>query len=1372
MFKRLSRAAFAAALLAGVVPATMAQENVCSLSGGTFNCTVSSQDDLEAALLAIQNNDNEAVEEYVVSFAPPEDRGFIRLTATNDGEDTAIRLTGDANPVCADDEADNARAGAALCVDAPIRFRGANPETGGRVILTTRLVTDDPDSDFGDAFLAAFGDFFPFLPEPDGPVPCFEGVPAEASPRIFSFEREGDFILENLFLCDANIVGSGAAVQLSADSAAFLDLDRVFALNNHADGSGGAVYIDGAPHSVRVRNSSFSGNTAGTIGGGLHVAAGRATIVETTIGAYRGLGPGIDPEGNLGGNRAAEAGGGIAVSDSGPADADDGAPLLRGAIDLENVSIIDNIVSGGTVLGGAGVAVSYAAKFGEDAPVYGLSSSINSTIALNTIEGADGDSAVLVRVDNAAAAIPAVFPGTPDRPFVANIVAANERVDGDTVTPLTDPAALPGDVGFEDNLLTGERIDVFQGGPARGITSRGPVLPSVLPIAYDSPARDAALTPIAVPNDQRGADAQGDARDIGAYEFAGFGAVQFAPALERGFTVFEPPFDQDAEPDAAAIDADIALSRVGNTDTAISVTLRTVDGTVSGADGAGSIESGSATPDQGLILRDYAPQETELTFAAGATEASGTVTVRPDELLEAEETAKLLVSRPTIQREVLPGETLAIADADLDIREPIDISDGDDRPVSLVAQPCLPTTAADSAADCLSDLLIIRDRELVRLVSQNVSVNPPDPGVESRLEGDTLVLSNVPRGSTVTAPLRRLGPADFAGSVRCRTATAAGNGDNPATAGEDFLGVDRRATFPSGEALAQRECAVDLIDNPEIFTNEGTAFAFEFVEPAGRNPDLDDLDSNPGLQVGTPSRIRIEIAPSDADPAITTRYEFAQGSDTVFVVDQGDPQIIVRRLGIAFDEDSNYSVTASISGETDVLGDTSPQTLTWGPDDFADKSITLPVTQTAFEDDRTVMIALSDPRPVGMSQIGTPVEIAVTLRGTVPDEVEPASVALADATVEVAGDRATAGIEVVRSGDPSGTLSVDFATVDGSAEAGEDYEATTGTVSWAAGETGTKTIIVPVVPADGFRPQRDFEVELSNLSGTALDEGEVSLTPPTTATVVLQAAGVQPEVAMADASISVAPDRTTATIEVERSGDPSGTLMVDFATFNGSATAGTHYEATTGTVEWADGEGGTKVIEVPVQALAGGFRPERDFRVDLSNVRGTAVSEGFLTLEEPDSTTVVLEQFGTPAYSVSPTQTTLQAPFFEQTVLVSINARPSVATTFAISADNGVTPSPAALTFQPGGSLTREVVISLPSIPDENETATVTIDPQSGDAAFTALAARTVAVTIDVSGQQQDDGGGDSGGALSLWMMLTLLGGGIASRVRRARGRD
>ena len=114
MFKRLSRAAFAAALLAGVVPATMAQENVCSLSGGTFNCTVSSQDDLEAALLAIQNNDNEAVEEYVVSFAPPEDRGFIRLTATNDGEDTAIRLTGDANPVCADDEADNARAGAAL----------------------------------------------------------------------------------------------------------------------------------------------------------------------------------------------------------------------------------------------------------------------------------------------------------------------------------------------------------------------------------------------------------------------------------------------------------------------------------------------------------------------------------------------------------------------------------------------------------------------------------------------------------------------------------------------------------------------------------------------------------------------------------------------------------------------------------------------------------------------------------------------------------------------------------------------------------------------------------------------------------------------------------------------------------------------------------------------------------------------------------------------------------------------------------------------------------------------------------------------------------------------------------------------------------
>ena len=67
----------------------------------------------------------------------------------------------------------------------------------------------------------------------------------------------------------------------------------------------------------------------------------------------------------------------------------------------------------------------------------------------------------------------------------------------------------------------------------------------------------------------------------------------------------------------------------------------------------------------------------------------------------------------------------------------------------------------------------------------------------------------------------------------------------------------------------------------------------------------------------------------------------------------------------------------------------------------------------------------------------------------------------------------------------SETVSVDYATADGTAKAGEDYTAVSGTLSFAAGET-EKTVHVPILDDEVDEGREEFEMRLSNESGAYL----------------------------------------------------------------------------------------------------------------------------------------------------------------------------------------------------------------------------------------------------------------------------------------------
>ena len=99
----------------------------------------------------------------------------------------------------------------------------------------------------------------------------------------------------------------------------------------------------------------------------------------------------------------------------------------------------------------------------------------------------------------------------------------------------------------------------------------------------------------------------------------------------------------------------------------------------------------------------------------------------------------------------------------------------------------------------------------------------------------------------------------------------------------------------------------------------------------------------------------------------------------------------------------------------------------------------------------------------------------------------PHSGTFADAEVQEAAN-ATLAFAVTLSRAPSGTVTVDYATSDGTATAGSDYTATSGTLSFAAGET-EKTVSVPVLDDAHDEGSETLTLTLSNPSGAYLADG-------------------------------------------------------------------------------------------------------------------------------------------------------------------------------------------------------------------------------------------------------------------------------------------
>jgi uncharacterized repeat protein (TIGR02543 family) len=110
------------------------------------------------------------------------------------------------------------------------------------------------------------------------------------------------------------------------------------------------------------------------------------------------------------------------------------------------------------------------------------------------------------------------------------------------------------------------------------------------------------------------------------------------------------------------------------------------------------------------------------------------------------------------------------------------------------------------------------------------------------------------------------------------------------------------------------------------------------------------------------------------------------------------------------------------------------------------------------------------------------------------------------------------------------------------------------------------------------------------------------------------------EVAFSSSSYSVAEDGGSATITIDRINGTVGAVSVDYSTSDGSATSGSDYSSTSGTLTWADGDSISQTFNVPITNDSNHEDFIETVTLTLFNVGGGAAigDPGVATLEIQD----------------------------------------------------------------------------------------------------------------------------------------------------------
>ncbi len=180
-------------------------------------------------------------------------------------------------------------------------------------------------------------------------------------------------------------------------------------------------------------------------------------------------------------------------------------------------------------------------------------------------------------------------------------------------------------------------------------------------------------------------------------------------------------------------------------------------------------------------------------------------------------------------------------------------------------------------------------------------------------------------------------------------------------------------------------------------------------------------------------------------------------------------------------------------------------------------------------------------------------------------------------TAVVAENAGSITLSVRRQGSNSGAVSCNYKTSGGSVN---NYLPTSGTLTWADGDTSDKTISITIKDDNQGGPNPPFTVSLS----APLTGGAQLGTWNSEVVTVTDVDGLNLPGVLQFISASEGVNKTvgTAKLDVTRTKGSHGAVSVNYQTADGTALAGSNYTTTSGTINWANGDVATKTITVPI----------------------------------------------------------------------------------------------------------------------------------------------------------------------------------------------
>jgi YD repeat-containing protein len=238
-------------------------------------------------------------------------------------------------------------------------------------------------------------------------------------------------------------------------------------------------------------------------------------------------------------------------------------------------------------------------------------------------------------------------------------------------------------------------------------------------------------------------------------------------------------------------------------------------------------------------------------------------------------------------------------------------------------------------------------------------------------------------------------------------------------------------------------------------------------------------------------------------------------------------------------------------------------TLNWADGDGASKTFVVPVLDDGvFDGAKTLNFGLS-----GASGASLASPSSATLSISDNEVAQPGTISLSQNTSYFANESAgSATITVVRSGGTDNAIDVSYSATAGSATAGADFTAVSGTLHWNNGESGSKTFSVPILEDDLLESSESVQLALTSITGGATGgttSGTLTISDNETLGNITFLSANYPITEGASASV---------TLQVARQVNGTGAASVLLLNNGGVMTM----------LNWAAGELGTKTVVLPI----------------------------------------------------------------------------------------------------------------------------------------------------------------------------------------------